>query len=338
MGNEYLSLKQQDLSSPWRPASELAILRCRADLLARIRDFFVRLDVLEVETPVLSRGGNPDIYIESFSSRTITTEGEQTLYLQTSPEFAMKRLLAAGSGSIYQICKAFRQGEQGRYHNPEFTMLEWYRQDFDHHQLMQEVEALLVFLDLIEPGTSINKISYQSLFEQHVGVNPHLISNNELINCIHEQAIPLHHGHISQLDKDDLLALILTHVIEPAISHDGFVLVYDYPASQASLARLSDGPVPVAERFELYADGIELANGFNELTDAEEQSRRFQHDCDLRERRGQQNISLDHRFIDALRAGLPPCAGVALGFDRLLMLATKSKSLQEVMPFPINQA
>lgn len=331
-------MKPHDQSSSWWPASELAILRCRADLLARIRDFFARLDVLEVETPVLSHGGNPDVYIESFSSHTVTTEGEQTLYLQTSPEFAMKRLLAAGSGSIYQICKAFRQGEQGRYHNPEFTMLEWYRQGFDHHQLMQEIEALLIFLGLMEPGASIKKISYQRLFEQHVGVNPHAISINALINCIQEQAIPLHASHISQLDKDDLLALILTHVIEPAISHDGFVLVYDYPASQASLARLSDGPVVVAERFELYANGVELANGFNELTDADEQSRRFKLDLDSREQRGQQKVSIDHYFVDALRAGLPPCAGVALGFDRLVMLATKSKSLQEVIPFPIDYA
>lgn len=316
----------------------LAILRSRAELLAKIRHFFKRIDVLEVETPILSQGGNPDVYIESFSSLTKSPEGEQVLYLQTSPEFAMKRLLAAGSGSIYQICKAFRNGEQGRLHNPEFTLLEWYRLGFDHHQLMQEVEELLVFLGLISPENSIKKMSYQALFEHYVGVNPHTVTTDELINSVHEQAIPFHAGSLSELDKDDMLALILTHIIEPAIRNEGFVWVYDYPASQASLARLSDDPVPVAERFELYAYGIELANGFNELIDADEQSRRFEHECLQRERRGMQAIAIDPNFVKAMRSGLPRCAGVALGFDRLVMLATRNESLQDVMIFPIDQA
>lgn len=314
------------------------MLRQRAELLAKIRSFFSAREVLEVETPVLSQAGNPDVYIESFTSRFMTPQGEQTLYLQTSPEFHMKRLLAAGSGAIYQICKSFRLEEQGRLHNPEFTMLEWYRPGFDHHQLMQEIEELLVFLGVLASGARISKASYQSLFEQYVGANPHDCSREELVQCIERHAIPIQASHIASLNKDDVLSLLLTHIIEPAIAHAGLMFVYDYPASQASLARLSDDPIAVAQRFELYADGVELANGFHELTDAREQTRRFAQEMQQREKRHQAYVDIDQHLIHALKSGLPDCAGVALGFDRLVMNVTKSQSLQEVMAFPFNQA
>ena len=331
-------MNSNDPSITWRPSSELAILRQRAELLARIRAFFSAREVLEVETPVLSQAGNPDVYIESFTSRVMTPQGEQTLYLQTSPEFHMKRLLAAGSGAIYQVCKSFRLEEQGRLHNPEFTMLEWYRPGFDHHQLMQEIEDLLVFLGVLVSDAKISKASYQSLFEQYVGLNPHDCSREELVLCIDRHAIPIESSHIDSLNKDDVLSLLLTHIIEPAISHEGFMFVYDYPASQASLALLSDDPIAVAQRFELYADGVELANGFQELTDAHEQARRFEQEKQQRVKRHQTYIDIDQRLIEALKSGLPDCAGVALGFDRLVMYMTKSQSLQEVMAFPFNRA
>ncbi len=248
----------------------------------------------------------------------------------------MKRLLAAGSGSIYQICKAFRKEELGRLHNPEFTLLEWYRTGFDHHQLMHEIEALLVFIGLLGKGESIKTISYQALFEKVVGLNPHLADKQELFKCISDFNVQLHSEQ--GLEKDDLLALILTHVIEPDISDEAFLMVYDYPASQASLARIRQDTYPVAERFELYAGGIELANGFHELTDSTEQAQRFKVEQHKRELRGQDKVHIDQYLIDALDAGMESCAGVAMGFDRLLMVAANKSALQEVLAFPFDRA
>jgi len=312
------------------------MLRLRAKLLADVRAFFSQRDVLEVDTPVLSHAGNPDIYIESFRTHYQQGDHKQSLYLQTSPEFAMKRLLAAGSGSIYQICKAFRKGEQGRLHNPEFTLLEWYRTGFDHHQLMQEIEDLLIFTGLLNKDETINKISYQALFERFTGFNPHLVEHKTLTEYINDSDINLQSQQ--DLDKDELLALILTHVIEPAIRDEMFIMVYDYPASQASLAKIRQGEYPVAERFELYGNGVELANGFHELTDAQEQLQRFKHDQIRRETSGQEKTPLDKNLIDALTSGMEPCAGVAIGFDRLLMVAANKPALQDVLAFTFDHA
>jgi lysyl-tRNA synthetase class 2 len=313
-------------------------------MLAGIRTFFVRRDVLEVETPIMSHAGNPDQYIDSFSCDDPERSSGHELFMHTSPEFAMKRLLAAGSGSIYQICKAFRKDEQGSLHNPEFTMLEWYRTGFDHHRLMREVEELLIALGLLENSTSISRISYQQLFLEYAGLDPHAVDVSQLLDYISDRQINLYTAtdqvQISSqgLRKDDLLALIQTHIIEPQISTEPFLLVYDYPSSQASLARIRDDDPPVAERFELYANGIELANGFNELTDGHEQMLRFVEEQRQRERKGMQKIPIDQNLVDALDHGLEACAGVALGFDRLVMVAANKQSIQEVMPFPFERA
>ncbi|NOY67219.1 MAG: EF-P lysine aminoacylase GenX [Gammaproteobacteria bacterium] len=333
--------EDEQQSAMWRPSADLAVLRLRAELLAKIRHFFQDRQVLEVDTPALSHAGNPDIYIESFCTQYEGPEGLQQLYLQTSPEFAMKRLLASGSGSIYQICKAFRNEESSRLHNPEFTMIEWYRPEFDHHQLMLEVEDLIKYLGLFAADQTIQTISYQDLFQRFASLDPHSATLAECQACVIEHDIHLSDtgtDETSTYNKDMLLAVILTHVIEPELKQFPFVFVYDYPASQASLAKIRQGQPPVAERFELYGKGIELANGFNELTDNIEQHRRFTQDLKTRKNRLQKKIDIDHNLIDALSEGLPACAGVALGFDRLLMLASGKTILKEAVTFSFDRA
>lgn len=336
--------------SHWRPSADLAVIRLRADLLSRTRQFFFERQVMEVETPILSHAGNPDIYIESFRSEYEGPGGHQGLYLQTSPEFAMKRLLAAGSGPVFQICKAFRNEELGRIHNPEFTMLEWYRPGFDHHQLMAELQELIIHLGVLEQGQTIQKLSYQQLFQTYAGLDPHKVGGEACLACIREHDIQLNDvksyanpenlGYNEKLgyNRDALLAVILTHVIEPELAKRGFVFVYDYPQSQASLARIRSGETPVAERFELYGNGLELANGFNELTDKTEQLERFCQDQALRQSDNKQEVDIDQLLIEALDHGLPDCAGVAVGFDRLLMLAAGKNTLDEVLAFPFGKA
>ena len=337
-----MSVEQTD--DLWRPSADLAVMRCRAETLNKIRLFFKDRQVLEVDTPALSHAGNPDSYIESFVCQYEGPGGSKQLYLQTSPEFAMKRLLASGSGPIYQICKAFRNEELSRLHNPEFTMLEWYRPEFDHHKLMLEVEDLLKYLGLLSEDQFVLKMTYQALFERYANVDPHCAELSKLWACIHEHKINLGNQNISDndgltgFDKDALLNVILTHVIEPELSQIPFVFVYDFPSSQASLAKIRPSSPSVAERFELYGRGVELANGFNELTDKVEQHDRFVQDQLIRKQKQQQEIEIDQYLIDALSEGLPDCAGVAIGLDRLIMLLSDKQTLKEVIAFPIERA
>jgi len=312
-------------------------------MLAGIRTFFARRDVLEVETPIMSRAGNPDQYIDSFTCDDPERGSGHELFIHTSPEFAMKRLLASGTGSIYQICKVFRKHEQGSLHNPEFTMLEWYRSGFDHHQLMREMEELLVALGLLEAQASISRMSYRQLFQEYAGLDPFALDVDQIEDYISARGINLvsapGRGQSDRpLSKDDLLALIQTHIIEPGMRDQGFLLVLDFPPSQASLARIRDDEPPVAERFELYVNGIELAYGFNELTDSHEQLRRFNFEQQQRQLKGMKKVQTDHHLVDALAAGLEACAGVAVGFDRLVMLAANKQSIQEVIAFPFDRA
>lgn len=257
----------------------------------------------------------------------------QSLYLQTSPEYAMKRLLCAGSGPIFQICKAYRNEEAGRNHNPEFTMLEWYRPGFDHFQLMAEMDELLT---LVLDCPSADKITYQHAFEQHLGFDPLDISLSEL------KALAGKHGYgdiaLDEHNGDNLLNLLFSQHVESKIAQDRPCFVYDFPASQAALARVSPADLRVAERFELYFKGFELANGFHELSDAGEQRRRFEQDNRKRETAELPVIAIDENLLAALESGLPDCAGVALGIDRLLMLALQKQDIAEVMAFPINHA
>ena len=323
----------------WRPGATLDALRQRAALLARLRRFFADRGVLEVETPLLSRAGSTDPQISSFRTRYTGPGAPQgrELYLASSPEFAMKRLLAAGSGPIFQICKAFRQGEAGRLHNPEFTMLEWYRPGFDHFRLMDEVEALLAEVADGRLGREgVERVSYGELFERHLGLDPHR-ANDELL-ARRAADFPALAG-IGTLPRDGWLDLLMSHVIQPQLIRPTFV--YHYPASQAALARIrppAGGEPAVAERFELFYRGVELANGFHELVDAGEQRARFVRERRRRQALGLPPVAMDEHLLAALRAGLPPCAGVAMGVDRLLMQINDAASLADIMAFTIDRA
>ncbi|WP_116367970.1 EF-P lysine aminoacylase EpmA [Parahaliea mediterranea] len=312
---------------PWQPGAGLDQLRARAGLLATLRRFFDERGVLEVETPLLCSAGITDPAIEPL----IVGEGRSVAaaprYLQTSPEYAMKRLLAAGSGPIYQIARAFRDGEAGARHNPEFSLLEWYRPGFDHHALMDEVAALVCACLGQRPW---RKLSYRALFVDSIGIDPFSASSAQL----ETQARAAHDLGDLAGDRDFWLDVLLTHQVEPWLAGQGLCFVYDYPATQAALSRIVtvDG-VAVGQRFELYIDGVELANGYCELTDASEQRARFIADNERRRALGQAPRPIDERLLAALDAGLPACSGVALGVDRLLMLATGETDIRRVLAF-----
>jgi lysyl-tRNA synthetase class 2 len=317
----------------WRPSATMQALRRRAAMLAGARDFFAQRGVLEVETPILSAAAVSDPQLESLATRISGMPAG--FYLQTSPEYSMKRLLAAGSGDIYQICKVFRDAERGRWHNPEFTMIEWYRLGFDDAALMDEVEALVA--RLLQPQRHLEpaeRISYSYALERHAGVDAHRASDAQLSDAARRHGIHCE----TRLDRDAKLDLLMGLIVGPKLGRDRPCFICDYPASQAALARLKPGLPPVAARFELYLDGVELANGFHELQDAAEQRRRFDHDLSLRAGRGQQRLPIDEHLLAALGNGLPECAGVALGFDRLVALALGADALAQALAFTIDNA
>ncbi len=289
--------------------------------------------MLEVETPLLASATVTDLHLASLSCRLDAPGAAGRRYLQTSPEFGMKRLLASGSGPIYQISKAFRDGEAGRLHNPEFTLLEWYRPGFDHHALMDEVDALLGAVLGAPPA---ERATYARIFERHLGLDPHRAETAELRAAAEAHGLGL--VGAEPADADGWLHLVMSHLIEPRLGLDRPAFVFDFPASQAALARVREGSPPLAERFEVYVRGLELANGFHELRDAAEQRRRFEADLERRRRAGLPAVPLDERLLAALEAGLPACAGVALGVDRLLMLSAGVGDLRQVIAFPIDRA
>lgn len=318
----------------WQPSAPLENLKLRAQLLRSIREFFNERDVLEVETPLLSQGTVTDVHLDPFVTPfDYHVSGQpQNHYLQTSPEFAMKRLLAAGSGPIYQITKAFRNEAAGRFHNPEFSMLEWYRPGFDDQQLMDEVADLVV---RVLGVPSVKRVSYQQAFIQFLNIDPFAISFSQL------QAFTLERYQDQwvkdETDKDVLLQWLFSDIIEPQLGiSEGAALpcfVFDFPSSQASLAKINQRNPNVAHRFELYFKGIELANGFYELQDATEQRRRFEKDNQMRQKLGREQRPIDELFIDALSHGLPDCSGVALGVDRLLMCQLNAQHINQVISF-----
>lgn len=315
-------------------------MRARAAMLARIRAFFSEREVLEVETPLLSQAGATDPALASLCCHEAcggsAPDGRATLYLQTSPEFPMKRLLAGGVGSIYQICKVFRAGERGRLHHPEFTMLEWYRPGWTYQALMNEL-AELVRVVLERPALPVASMGYRDLFTDHLGVDPWTSTVADLRARAAELGIA--DAERLDLDHDAWLDLLLSVGLEPRLGCDTMTFVIDYPPSQAALARVQTrGEIAVAERFELYLDGIELANGFQELTDAAEQQARFIRDRERRQRRGLAAIPPDQRLLAALSAGLPAASGVAVGLDRLLMIGLGAQRIDEVLAFPIERA
>jgi lysyl-tRNA synthetase class 2 len=310
----------------WQPAASREVFQARAALLASIRNFFSSRNVLEVETPLLGSRGVTDPALEPL----IVPVGEalsSPRYLQTSPEYAMKRLLAADIGPIYQLCKAFRDGEVGGRHNPEFSMLEWYQPGFDHHQLMVEVADLVCHCLGPQP---VQYFSYRSLFETHLKIDPFTATVLELESLARSEIEVV----FSTSDRDVWLDLIMSHLLEPHLAECGVCFVYDYPASQAALSRIvSQDGVDVGQRFELYVRGMELANGYYELTDQVEQRKRFVADNLRRKTQGQPHRALDENLLAALDHGLAACSGVALGVDRLLMLVCEKSDIRDVLAF-----
>lgn len=304
-------------------------LQLRARLLRHIRDYFAEQQVLEVETPALVQAAVTDPHIDSFRLSADPTVGVSSeLYLQTSPEYAMKRLLAAGSGPIYQIARVFRAGENGRRHSPEFSLLEWYRPGFDHHALMTEVEELVARLLALDEAAE--RISYRELFHQYLDIDPLQATLSELQRCAELNDISLQNPAV---ERDGWLDLLFSHQIEVRLAQrrTRMIFVYDYPASQAALARIDERGL--AARFELYLDGVELANGYHELVDVDEQRRRFLQDNRRRRTLGKAEMPIDDCLLQALASGMPDCAGVALGLDRLLMCAAGVDELRQVISF-----
>jgi elongation factor P--(R)-beta-lysine ligase len=318
----------------WRPTASLGALRRRAECLARTREFFRARNVLEVETPALVNAPVSDVNLGSVRVDLPGYPGP--LWLHTSPEYAMKRLLAAGSGDIYQICRVYRAGERGRLHNPEFTMLEWYRLGFSLDELMNEVAALVRVL-LGDAGATlpIDYVSYVDALREHAHLDP-FGDLTPLRAAARELGLDAQHAEAA--GRDELLDLIVGARVGPALGADALTFLHRYPASQAALARLDPVDSRVALRFELYHRGLELANGYHELASGAEQRQRFAEDLRQRTQRGLPGATLDPHLLAALDAGLPDCAGVALGFDRVLMLATGATNIDDVLAFPVERA
>ncbi|WP_461516702.1 EF-P lysine aminoacylase EpmA [Porticoccus sp.] len=307
----------------WQPTATLETLAQRAHMLAHIRAFFNAAGIQEVDVPVLADTGVTDPHIDCLQ---VQVNG-RLQYLQSSPEYYMKRLLAAGSGSIYYLGRAFRDGEAGRRHNPEFTMLEWYRPGWDEHRLMEELISLLASL---QPAWAIHKVAYGKLFQQVTGLDPH----NAPLDSVQQKACELSGRSFKEESRSTCLDLIFSLVVEPSLP-DGLVMVHDYPACQAALARLdhdADGNL-VARRFEAFLNRMELANGYFELTDPVEQKSRFDADLALRMATGKHQMPVDKQLLAAMSVGLPSCAGVALGVDRLLMQWLKLDDIRQTLPF-----
>jgi lysyl-tRNA synthetase class 2 len=319
----------------WKPTANARALRLRAELYALFRRFFAERGVLEVETPVLSAAGNTDPNIESFSLRFDGPKaaGEPLRWLRTSPEFPLKRLVAAGIGDCYELGRVFRNGEAGKRHNPEFTMLEWYRVGWDHQKLMDEVAELLkLALALAGRRATVRDTSFRQLYQDKFGFDPMEASEADL-----RSPLGVYDIDPKGLTRDDWLDLLMTHLIQPSIPANRILLVYDYPVSQCALAKIRPGKPPVAERFEAYLGPLEMANGYHELTDPAEQRARFEADLVRRRARNAATPALDERLLAALPK-LPPCAGVALGVDRLMMALLGTEKIGDVLAFPFDRA
>ncbi|MGH8074469.1 MAG: EF-P lysine aminoacylase EpmA [Lysobacter sp.] len=331
------------MTMDWQPTASFDALRLRAALNARIRGFFAERNITEVETPVMSLAGNTEPNIASFSLQFSghTDGAPRTRWLRTSPEYPLKRLLAAGFGDCYELGRVFRDGEAGGRHNPEFTMLEWYRVGWDHLQLVGETAALVnAALALVGREASLVEVVYRDLYREQLGIDPMTASEEQLRNALGDITIDP-----AGLTRDDWLDLLMTHRLQPEFPGDRMFAIHDWPATQAALARLrrdADG-VQVAERFELYLGPLELANGYHELADAAEQGARFDHDLQRRRQRGEgaggdMLPPRDERLLTSLEGGLPDCAGVALGVDRLMMAMLGTDRIADVLAFDFSRA
>ncbi|MFP7721654.1 EF-P lysine aminoacylase EpmA [Lysobacter sp. A3-1-A15] len=322
----------------WRPAASFDVLRLRAALNARIRAFFAERDVTEVETPLMSLAGNTDPNVASFSTPfSGRTDGApRTRWLRTSPEFPLKRLLAAGFGDCYELGRVFRDGEAGVRHNPEFTMLEWYRLGWDHKRLVDETaELIMQALALVGRGATLQRVRYRDLYRAALGLDPMTATDEALREALGDAVIDP-----AGLSRDDWLDLLMTHRLQPGFPADRLTAVVDYPASQCALARIAPDAegTPVAQRFELYLGPLELANGYHELADPVEQGARFDRDCAVRDSRGDAAPARDDHLLNALASGFPDCAGVALGVDRLLMAMVGTDRIADVLAFDFARA
>jgi len=325
----------------WRTLTSKETLLERALMLKNIRTFFDDRGVIEVETPLLSQYSTTDPHLDSLQS----SFRDQTCYLNTSPEYAMKRLLAEWVQPIFQVCKAFRDDELGPNHNPEFTLLEWYRPDYNCNDLMGELTELVTCLCLLSSkpelkAAKFERWSYQQAFENHAGINPHSTTPVECYECTRDHGIEVPQGLDMACDVNDWLDWLLTQQVLPAFKKDCFTFLFDYPVAQCALAKITKNEqnVPVASRFELFFGEIELANGFHELTDGNEQLRRFKLENIERKRAGKQCASIDENFIAALRSGIPACAGVAVGLDRFLMVIANALCIEQVISYPWGKA
>ena len=314
-------------SASWQPSATIDTLVARARMIQTIRQFFSERDVLEVETPILSQYSGTDLQLSQWHT-------EQGHSLHTSPEFAMKRLLAAGSGDIFQICHAFRRDELGQRHNPEFTMLEWYRVGMDEFGLMDDVVNLISFCSG-QRSLERQCMTYEEAFLTTDLPDPHRATLTELRQTVADKL----HADATTWTRDDCLDALMSMVVEPSLPRESLCFIHQYPKSQAALAQHQDlGDIQVARRFELYWQGMELANGYYELTDAQEQKSRFEAEQAVKISSGEEKRGFDQRFLDALDAGIPSCSGVALGLDRLLMILLQKNNIAEVMAFAFDRA
>jgi len=310
----------------WMPTSGVEMALARASILDKARQYFASQNVLEVFTPALSSTGVTDPNIDSVPAML----GDRTVYLHTSPEFMMKRLIAAGFEDIYQVCRVFRDGESGPLHQPEFTMIEWYRLDFNLTDIIADCIDLVTEMLAADGARQPRIVSYSDIFAETLSIDPMTASPDRLADLLEADAqLRTSIGE----DRDAWLNLAMATLVAPHFADNGLTVIFHYPASQASLARLCPEEPTVAERFELYLGSVELANGFVELTDPDVQLQRFENERQLRAARGKPVVAIDDDLINALRSGLPPCAGVALGLDRLLMIAEGQDDIANVMTF-----
>jgi lysyl-tRNA synthetase class 2 len=332
-------------SLDWKPTASLRILKKRANMLRQARCFFSDRNVLEVETPILTQAGSSDPYMANVRCRLATHPGED-FFLQTSPESAMKRMLAAGCPDIFQICKVFRDTELGSLHQPEFTMIEWYRRAFTLDKMIEETCSFIMALCRADPqetnrsplGTR-NVYCYQDLFQTVAGLDPVEANLQELAECASQKTGLVTPEFAEQLgqDRKAWLDYLMSHLIIPELPRAGLVVIRDYPAEQAALARLKPDDERFAERFEIFFAGLELANGYHELREPDEQRRRFEKDRRQRSRAGKQDMPIDAALLAALEAGLPDCCGVAVGFDRLMMSLYGLTDITESISFGLQQ-
>ena len=361
-GRKHSDASASNSSVTWRPTATRAMLEQRATLLARARRFFADGGVLEVDTPMVVNAPVSDVNIHSAlvdlgaplsgaaqPAPIGSAEARRPFFLHTSPEYAMKRLLAAGSGDIYQICHVVRGFERGRFHNAEFTLVEWYRLGFTLDDLMNEVDALVrALLGPVASGHASERITYREAFLRELQLDPFTASLGELGQAAKKSGfagadskgasdVPSA-GVATHSHRDELLDFLMGAVVGPRLGANALTFVHGYPATQAALARLDPNDPRAALRFELYCEGVELANGFHELASATEQRARFTHDIAERRRAGLPAFPPDEFLLAALEAGLPECSGVALGFDRTLMLASGAQTIDEVLPFPTERA